>query len=171
MSDIATAILDAAERRIRKGGFNGFSFREIAADVGVKSSSVHYHFPTKENLAAAVVRRYTDRAAERFDQALAADPDPIQVWTRAFRGTLRSDDRMCPCNVLAATLDVPAEVATEVRRFYQTCLDKIVAAGLPPEQASLLLATITGAMLLANTLGDLDAYDRATRELPRLLAG
>lgn len=66
---------------------------------------------------------------------------------------------------------MPAEVATEVRRFYQTCLDKIVAAGLPPEQASLLLATITGAMLLANTLGDLDAYDRATRELPRLLAG
>ena len=49
MNEIVAAIMDAAERRMRIGGFNGFSFREIAADVGVKSSSVHYHFPTKEN--------------------------------------------------------------------------------------------------------------------------
>ena len=60
MSDVNTAILDAAEARMRLGGFNGFSFRGIAADVGVKSSSVHYHFPTKETLAAAVIHRYTD---------------------------------------------------------------------------------------------------------------
>ena len=39
----------------------GFSFRELAADVGVKSSSVHYHFPTKEALAAAVIRRWAER--------------------------------------------------------------------------------------------------------------
>ena len=57
MNEILAAIMDAAERRMRIGGFNGFSFREIAADVGVKSASVHYHFPTKENLAAAVTRR------------------------------------------------------------------------------------------------------------------
>ena len=54
MSEAATEIMDAAERRMRIGGFNGFSFREIAADAGVKSSSVHYHFPTKEKLAAPV---------------------------------------------------------------------------------------------------------------------
>ena len=71
MSDAAVAIMDAAERRIRLGGFNGFSFREIAADVGIKSSSVHYHFPTKENLAAAVIHRYTDEVAELIEQELA----------------------------------------------------------------------------------------------------
>src|ERR1700727_3456870 len=53
MSDIAAAIMDAAERRMRLSGFYGFSFREIASDVGVKSSSVHYPLPTKEKLAAA----------------------------------------------------------------------------------------------------------------------
>ncbi len=57
ISDVKTAIMDAAERRMQLGGFGGFSFREIAADVGIKSSSVHYHFPTKEDLAAAVIRR------------------------------------------------------------------------------------------------------------------
>jgi TetR/AcrR family transcriptional repressor of nem operon len=60
-SEKASEIMDAAERRIRTSGYNGFSFRQIAADVGVKSSSVHHHFPTKPALAAAVARRYTDR--------------------------------------------------------------------------------------------------------------
>jgi TetR/AcrR family transcriptional repressor of nem operon len=64
MTEMRNAILDAAEARIRRGGYSGFSFREIAVDVGVKSSSVHYHFPTKEMLAAAVARRYTDRSCK-----------------------------------------------------------------------------------------------------------
>ncbi len=62
---IAELIMDAAEPRMRGAGFNGFSFREIADDVGIQSSSVHYHFPTKEKLAAAVVHRYGDRLGER----------------------------------------------------------------------------------------------------------
>ena len=69
MRDVKTAILDAAERRMQIGGFGGFSFREIAADVGIKSSSVHYHFPTKENLAAAVCES-SARAPERASQAV-----------------------------------------------------------------------------------------------------
>jgi TetR/AcrR family transcriptional regulator, transcriptional repressor for nem operon len=169
MSDAAVAIMDAAERRIRLGGFNGFSFREIAADVGIKSSSVHYHFPTKENLAAAVIHRYTDEVAEFIEQELAEDSDPVRVWTRAFRGTLHSAERMCPCTVLgAASLDLPQEVAVEVKRFFQMCLDKLMARGLPSNTAAELLSTITGAMVVANALGDMTAYDRATRDLIRL---
>ena len=75
MSDMKTAILDAAERRIQAGGFGGFSFREIAEDVGIKSSSVHYHFPTKEDLAAEVVRRWADRTSENIDREFAKDPN------------------------------------------------------------------------------------------------
>jgi TetR/AcrR family transcriptional repressor of nem operon len=168
MSDVATAIMDAAERRMRLGGFNGFSFREIAVDVGVKSSSVHYHFPTKEQLAAAVIHRYTDEVAEFIDREAATDSDPISVWTRAFRGTLCSDERMCPCAVLGAvSRDLPKELAAEVRRFFKMCLDKMMAAGLSESSASGLLATITGALVVANALNDVATYDRAARELTR----
>src|ERR1700746_439292 len=111
ISDVKTAIMDAAERRMQLGGFRGFSFREIAADVGIKSSSVHYHFPTKENLAAAVIRRYTDEVAQLLKQKLATGLDPVTAWTQAFRGTLHSK-HMCPCIAMgAAAQDLPAEVA------------------------------------------------------------
>src|SRR5437868_439642 len=96
VTDMKTAIMNAAERRIQAGGLGGFSFREIAEDVGVKSSSVHYHFPTKEDLAAAVVRRWTDKTSANIDDALEKDPDPVRVWTKAFRGTAFSKAHMCP---------------------------------------------------------------------------
>jgi TetR/AcrR family transcriptional repressor of nem operon len=167
MSDVASSIMDAAEKRMRLGGFGGFSFREIATDVGVKSSSVHYHFPTKENLAAAVVRRYTEEVAQYIDQEFEKNPDPVQVWTNAFRGTL-IEDRMCPCTVLgAAALDLPSEVATEVKGFYKMCLDKLASEGLSPTSAAEVLSTLTGALVVANAVGDTSLYDRATRELLR----
>ncbi len=68
MRDVKVSIMEAAERRMQLGGFGGFSFREIAADVGIKSSSVHHHFPTKEKLAAAVIRRWAERTAEAVDR-------------------------------------------------------------------------------------------------------
>jgi TetR/AcrR family transcriptional regulator, transcriptional repressor for nem operon len=168
MNDSAIAIMDAAERRMRTGGFNGFSFREIAADVGVKSSSVHYHFPTKEALAAAVIRRYTEDVAELIERGFETETDPVKVWTRAFRGTTFSENRICPCAVLgAASRDLPPEVATEVKAFFKMCLDKLVERGLSGDGASELLSIITGAMVVANALDDLSHYDRATRELMR----
>lgn len=166
MSDMKAMIMDAAERRIRAGGFGGFSFREIAADVGIKSSSVHYHFPTKEDLAAAVVRRWADRTSENIDQALQKDPNPVRVWTMALRGTAHSASHMCPCTVLgASSYDLPEQVAAEVKRFFQMCQHKLVAEGLSPDKASEFLSTLIGALVVANALRDMKEYDRATSGL------
>src|SRR5258708_27302132 len=168
MNDVKTAIVDAAERRIQLGGFGGFSFREIATDVGIKSSSVHYHFPKKEDLAAAVIRRWGEETSKFVDEALQKDPDPVRVWTKAFRGTAQSEGRMCPCTVLgAASQDLPPQVAKEVKAFFQMCLDKLVAEGVPPSTAAELLSTITGALVVANALRDPSAYDRAIGDLLR----
>ena len=168
MNDAKTAIMDAAERRMQQGGFGGFSFREIAADVGIKSSSVHYHFPTKEDLAAAVIRRWAEYTSEFIDKELEKDSDPIRVWAKAFRGTAFSKAHMCPCTVLgAASQDLPEQVAKEVKAFFKMCQDKLVAEGLSPTNAAAVLSTITGALVLANALGDTAEYDRATRDLLR----
>jgi TetR/AcrR family transcriptional repressor of nem operon len=165
MNDVSIGILDAAEQRMRAGGFNGFSFREIAADVGVKSSSVHYHFPTKENLAAAVVRRYTETFAERVEALAGDEPDPVKRWARAFRSTL-IDKRMCPCTVLgAAALDLPPQVAMEIKHFYKTALELMAADGFSQSRASELLATLTGAMVMANALDDFAVFDSAMLNL------
>jgi TetR/AcrR family transcriptional repressor of nem operon len=168
MSDIKTAIMDAAQRRIQLGGFGGFSFREIAADVGIKSSSVHYHFPTKDDLAAAVIRRWAENASDHIDKAWEKHPNPARIWRNVFRETAHSDTHMCPCTILgAAAQDLPEQVAAEVKNFFKMCEDKMISQGLSKTEASKLLSTLLGAIVLANALGDSSEYDRATRDLAR----
>jgi TetR/AcrR family transcriptional regulator, transcriptional repressor for nem operon len=168
-SGTADEIMDAAERRIREAGYNGFSFRDLAADVGVKSASVHHHFPTKPALAAAVARRYADRflgavEGERGEALVGA-------WRAAFRRALREDGRMCLCGVLGAEAGaLPPEVAAEARRFFERGAECLARAhgGSPAaaRDAGLrVLATLEGAMLLARALGDPAAFDRATAGL------
>src|ERR1700747_1299005 len=162
MSDVAKAIMDAAERRMQQGGFGGFSFREIATDVGIKSSSVHYHFPTKEDRAAGVIRRWGAYTSDWVAKERENAPDPVRVWTKASRGTTFSEAHMCPCTVLgAASQDLPEQVAKEVKGFFKMCQDTLVAKGLSPSKAAGVLSIISGALVLANALGDTAAYDRA----------
>ena len=61
-------ILAAAEALVRERGYNGFSFREVAREVGIKSSSVHYHFPTKEDLGAAIAENYTENFLSKLGE-------------------------------------------------------------------------------------------------------
>jgi TetR/AcrR family transcriptional repressor of nem operon len=75
---------------------------------------------------------------------------------------------MCPCAVLgASTMDLPLEVSAEVKKFFKMCHEKLVQEGLSSDEASQLLATITGALVVANAVNDFATYDRATREFTR----
>jgi len=57
MTDTATRILDIAERQMRQHGYNAVSYRDIAAEMGIKSASLHYHFPKKADLGISLVKR------------------------------------------------------------------------------------------------------------------
>lgn len=166
--------MDAAERRIREAGYHGFSFRDLAADVGVKSASIHYHFPTKAALGAAVARRYTDRILAALEAEAAAGAEPAAAWRAAFRRALREDGRMCLCGVLGAEAGaLPPEVAAEARRFFERGAESLArarpgeAAGAEARRDAGLraLATLEGAMLIARALDDPTAFDRATAGL------
>ncbi|HXV31441.1 MAG TPA: TetR/AcrR family transcriptional regulator [Sinorhizobium sp.] len=166
MSETTDAIMDAAEARIRRAGYSGFSFREIAADVGVKSASVHYHFPTKEKLAAAVARRYTDRFLEAVDHRLALGDGLVEAWRQVFRLALHRDGKMCLCGALGATSqDLASEVKEEVKRFFLIGIERLVKGGLRRETAVQVLATLEGAMLTANVLDDPSMFDNGTAAL------
>lgn len=161
-------ILDVAERRIREAGYHGFSFRTVAAEVGVKGASVHYHFPAKEALAAAVARRYNDRIAEAVDQAVRAGTPAVQAWIGVFRAALADGARMCLCGALGATLsDLGPGVATEVQRFFDLGMTSLTADGLSPDHATQVLATLEGAILIASVRGDVALFDVATAGLER----
>ncbi|MDE1147822.1 MAG: TetR/AcrR family transcriptional regulator [Azospirillaceae bacterium] len=171
--DTKQQILDTARAMVQASGYNALSFREIGKAIGIKSASIHYHFPTKGNLAAALARRYTDDAAGYFAELLASPPDAA-AWSRgyiaAFRQALMDDNRMCLYGVMAAEYgDLPPEVRVEVDRFAVVnveWLTKLLALHLPKAeidalraQAQAVFAAIEGAQLMARGKGDVTVFD------------
>lgn len=170
-----TEILDVAERMARTGGYNGFSFREIAKAVGIKAASVHYHFPGKEDLGVAIARRYT----ERFLAALGPPDDPIvspstllERYVGAYRKSLVEDGLMCLCGLFGAeTAYLPPAVAEEARGFFEANIAWLTSVyerrgeTKAREAAISTVATLEGALILARSLDDQGVFDAATRAL------
>lgn len=170
----AEELLDIADRLARAGGYGGFSFRDLAAEAGIKSASVHYHFPSKEDLGEALARRYTDRFLAELD-AVVSDRmtarEKIDLYVQAFRRSLIEDRLMCLCGIFGAEVSkLPPRVAGETRAFFERNRDWLVEAlagddGYPDpasrEQAALaLIARLEGAMILARSLDDPSVFDR-----------
>ena len=55
------ALVDAAFGCISEKGFEGLRLRDVASEVGIDHSTLHYHFPTKEDLVAGVVEYATQQ--------------------------------------------------------------------------------------------------------------
>jgi TetR/AcrR family transcriptional repressor of nem operon len=168
--DIREAILNSAEARMRAGGYHGCSFREIASDVGIKSASVHYYFPTKAELGAALAARYRARVLAEIgspddERELAAKLDAMRS---AFRSGLARGDGMCLCGVLATEMrSLPSPVAGATQDYFVACNDWLRRAfaraqiAQPERKALRITALLQGALLQAIALGDVGAFDAA----------
>ena len=173
--NVREAILDSAEKRMRKGGFHACSFREIADDIGIKSASVHYHFRTKADLAASLVARYEAKVLKAI-----GDPEDERNLTRkleamraAFRSGLKRGDGMCLGGMLATEArSLPPPVGIATRHYFEGCNDWLTRAfsfarvAEPRRKALRLTALLEGAMLQAIALDDVAAFDEAVEELP-----
>ncbi len=173
-TDTKQTILAAARRMVQARGYNALSFRDLAAAVGIKSASIHYHFPTKADLGAALARRYAEDMAVHLQGLLAAAPDPqarMRSYTDTFRRTLLNDNRMCLYGIMTAERDdLPPEVRTEVDLFTQVNIGWLVEVlgGDQPDadtavlrqRALAILAAIEGAQLVARGRGDVAVYDQ-----------
>lgn len=165
-------ILAAAKRMAQAHGYSGLNFRDLAQDVGIKSASIHYHFPTKADLGAAVAQRYWEDTAATLDAMWADTPDPVRCLARypeVFRKALATGNRMCLCSYMAAEYDdLPEAVKTQVQTFTDVnvaWLAKLLVAGAlvraedGEDRARAIFAAIAGAQLVARSRSDIALYD------------
>jgi TetR/AcrR family transcriptional regulator, transcriptional repressor for nem operon len=168
-------ILDIAQRLIQTRGFSAFSYADIATEVGIRKASIHHHFPTKGELAVALMQRYRARfeiALAEIEQAHARLGPRLEAYQELFSNVLRDGHRLCMCGMLAADFDaLPEEVRTEVLGFFdsnEAWLARVLAEGKrrgqtsyrgsANTQARVLLSALEGAMLVARTYRDVDRF-------------
>jgi TetR/AcrR family transcriptional repressor of nem operon len=180
-ADTATRILDSAERLVQHRGFNGFSYADVAAELGITKASLHYHFASKAELGHALVERYGARfaaALEAIDAEGADAPTKLVAYSRIYADVLRRK-RMCLCGMLAADYDtLPEPMRDAVVRFFddnETWLAGVFQQGnadgslhvdgSASEAARTLVGGLEGAMLVARPYGELSRFEAAAGRL------
>ena len=72
-------ILDATEQLMVEEGYAAVSSRRVAQELGLNAATVHYYYPTTDDLFIALHRRMTERQLEEFEAVLSS-PDPLQAF-------------------------------------------------------------------------------------------
>jgi TetR/AcrR family transcriptional repressor of nem operon len=177
-------ILDVAERMLQVRGYNGFSYGDVAAELGITRAALHYHFKGKAELGHALIERYAVRFAAALDHLDSTAPDAaakLRGYVDLYAGVL-SADRMCLCGMLAAehrTLPDPMQQAvlaffssntTWLRKVLdEGCADRSLRCpGTAEDTASMVLGALEGAMLIARLDGNVARF---TATANQLLAG
>ncbi|MGF1528378.1 MAG: TetR/AcrR family transcriptional regulator [Candidatus Competibacterales bacterium] len=168
-NETASKILDLAEHFTQTRGFNAFSYRDLQRELGIKTSSIHYYYPAKTDLAVALTERYLARYTQALDDIAETTPGGRRRLERLgdiYLGVVRQN-RFCLCGMLASDIvSMPAEVGHLLERFFalnEGWIAEAIALGVaqgdfkaslvPERAAARLLATLEGGMLIARARG------------------
>jgi|SRR5450830_1789779 len=175
-STTADDILACARSLIAVGGYNGFSYADIAQVVGIRKPSIHHHFPSKAELVTVLVARYREAAEQGIaglSQAVSGALPQLRGYIDYWKACIGDASApFCVCALLASELpSLPDTVALEIRAYFRflsgwltATLEQgerdgsIVLHGPARVEAEAFMATVHGAMLSARAYGEPDMF-------------
>jgi AcrR family transcriptional regulator len=118
------AIIALAGRLIKQRGFNAFSFSDLSKEIGIKTASIHYHFPTKADLGVATVKDHIEKM-EEFKAGLKNESPQVKLETAlSIYSRLSADNKVCIIGSLATDLNtVDDKIKAELKILVKMMLN------------------------------------------------
>ncbi|MFO1257923.1 MAG: TetR/AcrR family transcriptional regulator [Gammaproteobacteria bacterium] len=166
-------ILNAAESLIQTQGFNGFSYKDISGLIGIKTSSIHYHFPAKEDLGMAVIDWQFSKLLPiltqiKSNKLLSTRRKLYNFLEVVFGVTYQDQFKMCLGGMLASDVFLLTEpLRNKIKWFFEQLmgwLDSVISAsdikdsakGLSNALSKHLVIHLEGGLLLGRLFQDQD---------------
>lgn len=174
-------ILDTAEDIVRRRGYNGFSYSDIAKRTATTKAAIHHHFPKKADLGLVLIRRFMGSELSMM-RAIEWDAksckDKLLAYFNLYDESL-AEEKMCLCGIMAAeheTLPEPMQQALSeffaghtqwlTRLLQEGCVEgEFIVNGPAENHAQAILSAMQGALLIAKLNGDHAAIARAGRSI------
>jgi TetR/AcrR family transcriptional repressor of nem operon len=189
-TDTKTAIMDAAQELIQRGGVNAMSYQHISDAIGIRKASIHHHFPTKDSLIEAVLQRYAVYFFRLVDEIFESKLDPevkLRKYAGLFEATLceGKKDKACLFGMLGAELSTLGSPSVAgVRKFYrdnEMRLARVLDEGRQKGQfhfkgeakvvAAMIFALLEGGALVARAEGGHKRLHMMVEQSMKLLQG
>jgi len=172
----AEKLVDGARQMIMLGGYNGFSYADLAERYGIRKPSIHHHFPSKVDLVVAVVEQGRARIRAQITALAETSPvamDQLRMYTGYWERCIKDQSApFCLAGVLAAELpSLPDQIAVAVRGHFADLaewLQNVLTLGMRQGSMRLdlsasmetenFMAAVYGAMLVARAFDDPDRF-------------
>lgn len=173
-------MIDAAKAGFRAKGMVATGFTEVLEASGAARGAIYHHFPGgKQELAAAVVTSTGDNIEAAIRALFAGSPSPVDALTAAVELVAAAVDQRegFGCAIAPAVLE--ASGSTAVLQAADDAFDRWQSAirdGLghgrddASDLATLVVASIEGALVLSRAHGSSEPVRRVGRALATLVA-
>lgn len=168
-TDTVTHLLDTAQRLVEERGFNAFSYRDLAAEVGIRTASIHYHFSAKADLGRALMARYQvglDEALAQIDRKGRTARSRLKKFVGLYRET-EQRGAICLCGSMASDIEtLPGDLRPRVVAYLErseSWVERTIRDGIgagefttaldPRATATALVSGLQGALILARAMG------------------
>lgn len=138
-------IVEAAERRLRQGGYEALSVAGIARELGLAQNAIYWYFPSKDHLFVAALERMLREIAARKPARQAGEVERILWFADEFqalsglRGAM--NERARNSKVVA---DFVVELDALLARMLSNALSDHVDAEELPVAVETFRATVEG---------------------------
>lgn len=173
--EIKEQILASALRLVQTRGFNGFSYADIAKEVGIRKASLHHHFPTKTDLGVALVSMYTaalDHALLAISASSVSADKKLAAYVGIYRNSLEAE-RVCLGGMLASeALTLGEAILPGLKRFFMRNTQWLtevftegkakrmfVLSGTAAHHAHMFVAALQGALILSRATGERKVFE------------
>lgn len=168
MSNNKQRLETLATEVVQRNGLSNLSFRTLGDAAGIKSSSVHYHFPEKSDLAQRLIERYAQQffsQLHEISESRGGLKGKLSAFIALFED-VQTNDRLCLCGMMAAEVEQLNEENRKLLKQYfidteQWLLNLFelhradLRGQLPSSQlAKALLAALEGALLVDRVAGN-----------------
>ena len=176
-----TKNLNSAQRLIQTRSFEGFSFQDIADEVGIRKASLYHHFDSKDAVAIAVLKRGADWVTGRLDATKElAPPGRLERYFDLFHDLHGKAERMCPggsfASVLGAVSPAVQRALHAFTKMHLDWLEGVVREGAalgafeigeqaPRDVALQIFSSVQGALLTGRLTADPGVLDAVATEL------
>ena len=189
LSDTAIKIADTFQAMVMQRGFNAVSYGDLAKELGIRTASIHYHFPSKATLGAVVIKRYRENFQTLWQDVDETDPQSFIRAYESFIGPIKPVRDMegvsCLFGVLGAeyqTLcpniqDVVTSFFVEQAQWLEKVFEGGRKAGVfsfngsATKFAKLYGSALQGAMLIKKSTGSPEHFDAVLEQLEDMLYG
>lgn len=186
MRDTRAELLNQAEILVRGRGYSGFSYADLAAAVGIRKASIHHHFPSKVDLAVALLASYRQRYDVGLAAIVASTDDALARVTAYAQFYLQGVERSlgCLCAALAAELDtLPVQLRRDLAAFFDAhiaWLENVLRDGQangtvraqvePAAFARMIVAALEGALMMERVAGGTTGFGDTLSAIAQSLA-